>query len=49
MGVLDESKSVFWNYSFPNDEEFRYIPSKEVLKAAEEALLKRKDGKLLSL
>ncbi len=45
MGVLDESKRVFWNYFFPNDKDFRYIPSKEILKAAEEALLKRKKWK----
>ena len=45
MGVLDESKRVFWNYFFLNDEEFRYIPIKEILKAAEEALLKRKKWK----
>ena len=40
-----KAKESFGITFYLNDEEFRYIPSKEILKAAEEALLKRKKWK----
>ncbi len=40
-----KAKECFGITFYLNDEEFRYIPSKEILKAAEEALLKRKNWK----